>query len=155
MKPHYHVNLTNDMKQDMQLWQKFLTHPTAYSRPFLDFTHILTAQDVDLYTDASGVIGCGGIFCERWYQMERSHDFIKKFQPSIEYLELFAVTAAVLMWSDSELLMNRRICLFCDNKSVCGMINRSSSNCKNCMVLVRKNCVEGTNNKHKSIRKNM
>ena len=45
---------------------------------------------------------------------------------------MFAVTAAV-----SKKFKNRRIILFCDNKSVVDMINITSTSCKNCMVLIR------------------
>ena len=55
--------------------------------------------------------------------------------PSIEYLELFAVTVSVLLWLHK--VKNTRICLFTDNESVKNMINNTSSSCKNCMVLIR------------------
>ena len=55
--------------------------------------------------------------------------------PSIEYLELYAVTVAVLNWIGN--FKNSRILLHCDNESACGMINNSTSGCKNCMVLIR------------------
>ena len=50
---------------------------------------------------------------------------LKKFKPSIEYLELYAVTAAVLTWIHQ--FKNRRIILFCDNQSVVDMINLTST----------------------------
>ena len=56
-------------------------------------------------------------------------------QPSIEYLELFTVTAAVLKWIHR--FKNMWVRLFCDNLSVCHMLNNSSARCKNCMVLIR------------------
>ena len=34
-------------------------------------------------------------------------------------------------------LQNRKIVLFCDNIAVVHMINNSTSNCRNCMILVR------------------
>ena len=34
--------------------------------------------------------------------------------------------------------MNRRIILFCDNEAVCQMVNRSSSQCGKCLILLRK-----------------
>ena len=63
-------------------------------------------------------------------------DYIKKCDPSIEYLELFAVCAAVFAWSQE--LRNMRFILFCDNQTVVTILNNSTSSCKNCMVLVRK-----------------
>ena len=56
-------------------------------------------------------------------------------QPSIEYLELYAVSMAVMLWINK--FKNARILLHCDNESVCKMINKSTSGCKNCMVLLR------------------
>ena len=56
-------------------------------------------------------------------------------KPSIEYLELFAVTVGVLNWV--KLFHNRKIVLFCDNEAVVHMINNNTSSCKNCMVLIR------------------
>ena len=55
--------------------------------------------------------------------------------PSIEFLELFAVTAGVLMWTKRH--RNTRIVLFCNNESVVHMLNRQSSKCPNCIVLIR------------------
>ena len=62
-------------------------------------------------------------------------EFLKKYKPSIEYLELYTVTAAVLAWIHR--FKNRRIILFCDNRSVVDMINLTTTSCKNCMVLIR------------------
>ena len=56
MKPHYHVNLTWDMKQDLSMWLQFLEHPSVYSRPFMDFSTSLVADKINMYSDASGVI---------------------------------------------------------------------------------------------------
>ena len=58
-----------------------------------------------------------------------------KFQPSIEFLELFALTAAVLAWVHR--YKNSRIKIFCDNESTRFMVNSASSSCKHCMILIR------------------
>ena len=55
--------------------------------------------------------------------------------PSIEYLELYALTVGVLLWSYK--FSNKRIAIFCDNMSVVHMVNSMSSSCKNYMVLIR------------------
>ena len=62
-------------------------------------------------------------------------EWLKIERPSIEYLELFGVTIAILVWIKE--YQNSRILLHCDNESVCRMINKSSAGCKNCMVLMR------------------
>ena len=62
-------------------------------------------------------------------------DFMVKNKPSIQYLELYAVTAAVTAWIHK--LKNRRVSIFTDNDSVKTMLNTNTSSCKNCMVLIR------------------
>ena len=62
-------------------------------------------------------------------------NYITKYKPSIEYLELFALLATVLNWIHR--FQNRRIILFCDNQSFVQMVNNTTPSCKNCMVLIR------------------
>ena len=136
MKPHHHISINREMKEDLNVWKNFLQHPSVYCHPFIDYSVILQATDIDMFTDTSGSIGCGGIYTDRWFQMKWSPAFLKKCKPSIEFLELFAVTVAVLNWA--KFFANRRICLFMDNETIMKAINNSSSRCRNCMFLIRK-----------------
>ena len=135
MKPHYHFRVNQEIKRDLSTWLVFLKSPNIFCRPFLDFSGSLVADEINFYTDASGRIGMGGICNRSWMTQKWDAVFLDKYAPSIEYLELFAVVAAVLQWIRR--FKNRRIILFCDNKAVCGMINNTTTSCKNCMVLVR------------------
>ena len=141
MKPHYHVRVNGEMKADLDIWTYFLAHPDVYSRPFLDFQES-NAVDIDMYTDASRnfLLGCGG-FCGTSWFWQRWDIFTAKVKPSIEYLELYAVTVAVMLWISK--FRNMRVQLFCDNRSAVDMINGSTSSCKNCMVLIRLIVLEG------------
>ena len=136
MKPHYHLNVKRELKQDLGVWMNLLNDATAaYCRPFIDYSTVLQAEDMDWYTDASGVIGLGGFhrnqyFCELW-----NSKFLVECNLSIQYKELFAVTASILLLGEQ--YRNRRIRLYCDNDSVVRMLNNTSSRCKNCMVLIR------------------
>ena len=56
-------------------------------------------------------------------------------EPSIEYLELFAVVVGAYNWLHC--YKNRQIILFCDNQSVVHMINKTTSSCGNCLILIR------------------
>ena len=135
LKPHHHIRVNAEMRDDLKMWLAFLEHPSVFCRPFLDFSTFLVADEINMYSDASGKIGMGAICGEHWMSQTWNPSFIRKWKPSIEYLELFAVAAAVLAWI--HLFKNRRIILFCDNKSVVDMINQTSTSCKNCMVLIR------------------
>ena len=66
---------------------------------------------------------------------------MNRWQPSIEYLELYGVTMAVLLWIKK--FKNRTVNLFCDNKSVRDMINNAGTHRKHCMGLLRLLILEG------------
>ena len=145
MKPHYHIKVNGEMKADLQIWKIFLQHPSVFCRPFMDYSKTFKASEIDMYSDATRnfQLGCGGYcgsswFCQKW------DPFVKKVNPSIGYLELYAVTVAVLLWIHR--FKNQKIQLFCDNKSAVDMINASSSKCRNCMVLIRLITLEGLKN---------
>ena len=135
LKPHHHIRVNAEMRDDLLMWLTFLQHPAVFCRPFLDFTQVLIADEIDIFSNATGVIGMGAICGSSWMYQLWNDDFIRKCKPSIEYLDLYAVTAAVLAWIHR--FKNRRIILFCDNRSVVDMINMTSTSCKNCMVLIR------------------
>ena len=137
MKPHYHVRITNENRLDLEIWRTFLEYPLVFNRPFLDMANLYTSIDLDMYSDASGGIGKGfGAYCKNsWCYGIWCDKFMNTCNPSIEYLELYAVTVGVLLWIKR--FQNQRICLFCDNDSVVKMLNKCSSGCKNCMVLLR------------------
>ena len=94
----------------------------------------LPQKNCKLYTDASGKIGYGCSFKENWFYDFWDPEFIKRERPSIQYLELFALCAAIVTWS--HLLWNTRIIIFCDNKGVRDVVNSMSTGCKNSMVLL-------------------
>ena len=131
---HHHIRIDQDIRRDLSMWQQFLEEPTIYCRPFLDFNSFLTAEHLDWYTDISGVIGCGGICRHEWFQLQWSDQFLA-LKPSIEFQELYAVTVSILLWLKN--YQNKRICIFCDNRSVVDILEDMSSKCKDLMVLVR------------------
>ena len=125
--------MSQENKLDLKVWEKFLTYPDMFSKPFIDATEV-SALELDMYSDASGNhnLGMGAHCGPEWAVLKWDCEFMKRNEPSIEYLELFTVTVAVLNWI--KLFPNRRVVLFCDNESVVHMIN-SSSSCRNCMYL--------------------
>lgn len=139
LQKHHHIQLDKEFKDDCRTWLSFLeTGNVAVCHPYID----LKQNRPDLktllfYTDATQAtnLGFGGIFNAHWMFGKWEHNYIERYEPSIEYLELFAVCAAVFAWSEE--LANLRFTLFCDNQSVVTMLNNSTSGCKNCMVLIR------------------
>ena len=119
------------------MWEKFLHSPSIFSRPFIDFSTVLAADRLDMFSDASKnpELGFGAICGASWLYGKWNPELIRQEDPSIEYLELYVLVMGFLAWG--ERLKNRRILLFCDNMSVVEMVNRNSSTCKNFMILIR------------------
>ena len=148
LKQHHHVKIPQDVWADLKMWEEFLKAPQVYCRPFEEFFE-WNAEDIQLFSDASGnllELGFGATCQNDWMIGKWSDGLIRTkeitdWSPSIQYLELFAVTAAVLTWI--ERFPNKKIWLFCDNKSAVDMINQSSSRCKNGMVLIRLIVLQG------------
>ena len=137
LKPHHHIRINRQMKLDLQVWQIFVNSDKIFARSFLDYDEQITASDVGWYTDASrnAKLGCGGICLDEWYSLLWDYDFVKKYQPSIAFLELYGVAIAILLWLCK--FKNKRLFLHCDNMSVVYMLNKSTSNCKFCLMLIR------------------
>ena len=134
--PHHHVRITEEIRLDLNIKKTFLDQPLIFSRPFLDSV-VRTAKDVGMYSDASGssIKGAGTYCGSAWTVCQWDKIWMDTEQPSIEYLELYGVTIGILLWLNK--FGNSTIKLHCDNESVYRMINKSSTSCKNCMVLIR------------------
>ena len=135
-KPNHHLPVDTELRLDLTVWRKFLCQQTAYCRPFMDFARLLP-QQTDFHTDASRNfhLGAGGHWKNRWFILQWNEEFMERFQPSIDYLELYALAVGVLLWVHN--FTNQRIVVHCDNLGVVHMVNNNSSNCKNCMMLIR------------------
>ena len=142
LKQHHHLKITKEHKLDLATWKFFLSQRDIFHREFIQ-PGLKTADMIDMYSDASRNFDLGfGAYCgPEWTYGQWDKEFCERCQPSIEYLELFAVTVGVLNWL--KLFRNKKIVLFCDNIAVVNMINNASSKCKNCMVLLRMIVLEG------------
>ena len=137
-KQHYHVRLDAEFKLDCGIWLQFLQGDlrTVVNRPMIDLDDQVHAREIGFSSDASAAVtlGFGSIYKNRWIQGEWGVNFMKQFEPSIEYLELFALCAGILTWAEE--LSNCRIIVRCDNQAVVAMVNNITSSCPNCMHLL-------------------
>ena len=139
LKQHHHVQLDSEFKFDCEVWRVFLTHhhEKAVCRLMIDFDKATYAgTELRFFSDASAnkILGYGAVFNNDWLFGQWEPGFIENQKPSIEYLELFALTAALLTWGDK--IMDMRVVIFCDNSAVVQMVNTLTSSCKNCMYLI-------------------
>ena len=98
-----------------------------------------TAEDICFFSDSStsNNLGFGCILQDHWIKGFWGKEFMAAQNPSIEFLELFALCAGVFTWQDHPDLLNCRVVVFCDNMAVVHMINNLMSGCANCMGLIR------------------
>ena len=148
LKPYHHVCLDSEFKADCRIWLEFLTQTQiskVINRPMIDIMDETKAKEIGFYSDSSAApdLGFGAIFGKFWTFGQWNPQFIKQQKPSIEYLELFALCAGILTWHEHRKLNNTKIIVHCDNQAVVGMINKLSSSCKNCMVLLRLLVLDG------------
>ena len=136
LKPHHHTHLGVELIEDLKMWLEFLNNSSVYARSFMDFSKTQLASEIEMFSDAAKnkKLGFGAICQNSWTFSQWDPDFIEDCDPSIEYLELFAVLVGVKNWLHR--FQNRRIVLFCNNQSVVHMINKTTSSCKNCLFLI-------------------
>ena len=136
LRQHHHVNITKEHRADLRVWKTFLSYPEVFNRSFLELAEI-TAEEIDLFSDASKNprLGYGAHCGPEWIFGQWDYQFIVENDPSIAFLELYAVAIGVLKWL--KLFKNRKVLLFCNNMSVVHMINEMTLKCGHCMKLIR------------------
>ena len=143
LKKHHHVRLDAEFKLDCEVWLSFLTDKNIYNAVSRNMVDLLPKLDgniepsIQFTSDASALpqLGYGCMFDNKWMYGKWDEKFITDQEPSIEYLELFALTAGVLTWSNY--MTDCTMTVHCDNVAVVHMINKLTSSCKNCMFLLR------------------
>ena len=141
LKHFHYITVDRAFREDCRTWKLFL-HNTANQvirRLFIDMDMVRNSKTLDFYTDSSGNpnLGFGCVFGSKYTWRQWEAKFLKKHKPSIQYLELYALLIGLMTWRDDPRLRNSRIAIFCDNKSVRDMVNQYSSDCDNCLHLIR------------------
>ena len=145
LKQYHHVTLDKSFKLDCRTWVIFLNNcqSTRLCRPFIDWSDQQRNTTLRFYSDASrsADLGMGAYYDNGWIVAKWNKSFIEEQKPSIEFLELYALTAALLTWSDQ--IENGKFKIFCDNDAVVHMVNNLTSSCHHCMKLIRIIALEG------------
>ena len=133
-QPHHHIKLSSGFFKDLQTWKTFISHWNGAA--FFLSTSWVDSPSLELYTDASGTLGLGGICGQRWFQgCCQTHQQLDQPGISIAWQELFAIVVACHLWGDA--FANKRIMFFCDNESVVHIVNSKRSRIPRIMDLVR------------------
>ena len=74
---------------DLLVWWEFLHRPSVFTRPFADFNSTIEAAQVDMYSDATRnfELGFAATCYQSWCYNQWDIEFMKRAQPSIEYLD--------------------------------------------------------------------
>ena len=137
------MQIDQEFRSDCKVWLEFLKSDNTaqvMNRQMIDlFSKPTDSMDIGFYSDASAAksLRFGAILQNHLIRGDRGSSFIETYQPSIEYLELFALCSGILTWQANDLLINKCILIHCDNISVVHMVNKLTSGCKNCMFLIR------------------
>ncbi len=132
--PHHHIKLNSGFFKDLEMWKRFIVNWNG-ANFFLSSTW-QNSDCLHLHTDASGVIGYGGICGSKWFQGTwQPHQLLETPGISIAWQELFAIIVACQIWGD--LLRDKRIIFKCDNEAVVSMINTKCSRAPRAMDLIR------------------
>eukprot|EP00731_Ephydatia_muelleri_P009454 Em0005g40a len=110
---HHHLRINSEARADLAWWARFLPTWNGVAM-FLDPGWI-SAETLNLFTDASGIHGFGGYFNGSWFRGSwLPHQELS--QRSIQWQELFAIVAAAHAWGHK--LAGHRIRFHCDNQAV-------------------------------------
>ena len=136
-KPYHHVKITQEVKEDLLVWDSFLRNYNGRTF-FLDYLW-LNNSHLNLYTDAASTIGYGAIFGNKWLGGLWAPQCLRL---NITLLELYPIVIALELWGDQ--LKNKCIQLNTDNMAVTFILNNFTSKDNSIMILVRRlvlNCI--------------
>ena len=93
---HHHISLTTEAYLDIHWWLEVL--PCWSGTSLILNTWWIPSSTLKLYTDTSGVHGCGAHWEGRWIQ---SHWSQPQSSMDITWKDLFAIVLAVHTWGSS------------------------------------------------------
>ena len=116
---HKQVPIPNYVKKDIRWWYKFLP---IYNGVSLMLFEEWCKPDEICSSDAS-LQGCGGFWQGNYFHTSFPKEFNNRHH--ITTLEMFAVIICLKLWGRN--FRGKRIQMFCDNQSVCQVVNSGRS----------------------------
>ena len=119
------------MKEDLKVWKEFLVNFNGIC--FFLEDKFISADLLQLYTDASGSLGYGAVFQQSWFYGEWDENWE---DVNITVKELYPIVLALELWGKK--LQNKSIMFNCDNEALVFVLNKQSSKDPQIMYLVRR-----------------
>ena len=129
--PHHFRRLSSPVKEDMMVWLSFLS--AFNGKSLFPDTYISSAEDIQLFTDASGKIGFGALCGSAWFNGLWQGWWLDQ---NITLKELYPIVLAIETWGFS--IMNKRLHIRTDNQALVPVINNQTSKEPLVMNLVRR-----------------
>lgn len=125
-KPH---PIPDYVQKDLLWWNNFL--------PLYNGVSIMIMEEWsnpdEIFSSDSSLLGCGGFWKGSYFHAEFPSAILNK-QYSINILEMLSILICIKLWRKA--FKGKRIKIFCDNMSVCCVINTGKTKCEflqNCL----------------------
>ena len=132
-KPHHHITITREARDDIHWWCELMQ--TANRSYFIPDPKRVYSTDILLFTDAAKMVGLGAAYGTTWIQARWSDHGMDQVD-DINFLELFAIMAAVFTWGRT--WAGKRIVIVTDNKNITQIWSAGSTHNPHIMGLIRK-----------------
>ena len=130
-KPHHRIKLSRAVKEDLKVWKEFLVNFNG--KCFFLEDRFISADLLQLYTDASGSMGYGAVFQQSWFYGEWDENW-EDINITVKYL--YPIVLALELWGNK--LQNKSVMPNCDNEALVFVLNKQSSKDPQIMYLVRR-----------------
>ena len=128
--PHHLIRLNKEVKEDLKVWLSFIADFNGCSF-FINDTW-QNSSKLGLYTDASGALGFGAVFGNRWCYGKWPPDWAYR---NIAILEFYPIVLSLYLWGCE--MSNQCVLFFTDNEALVHVINKQSCKDKPLMIFVR------------------
>ena len=140
LKQYHHIMVDKEFVNDSRVWKEFLDqetlNKTLICRPFSDLSNQTKGVILNFYSDAS-MARMGVLFGHRWIAVVWDPVFLAQESPGIDFLELYALVVAVLLWGHLPQLQNSKVTIFCDNQIVQSNVNLMTAGSRQSLKLLR------------------
>ncbi|KAM8939578.1 uncharacterized protein RCH25_053265 [Pelodytes ibericus] len=120
---HHFIRVTRKIRADLAVWLVFLER---FNGKVVFQRAVVQADELELYTDASGSVGFGAYFAGKWCAKLWPDAWAgSRLLKNLAFLELFPLLVALTLWGGC--MRDRRVVFFSDNLAVVHSVNNLSA----------------------------
>ena len=131
VKKHHHIRLNHAFRLDLMRWHTFLE---AWNGKAMMRTQDQWSPAVEVFTDASGEVGCGALWGTHWLQLKWANMPNWRNTP-ITQKEVLPAVLACAVWGHR--WKAKQVQLYCDNEAAVAVLNTGYSHDSLIMHLLR------------------